>query len=141
MSILDSADHADPMLEERYGTPRRWSRLILVVVAALLVTAGLSWVIWAGLASSNPPVSAQMSTSNVVNARATDITLVIDRRDGDAVQCLVYAQTENQTVVGERTIKVPAGDPGTTTVDARITTERRAFTGVLDSCEVTDGPS
>jgi hypothetical protein len=136
MSILDSADYADPMLEERYGSPRRWSRLILVVVAALLATAGVAWVIWAGLASSNPPVSAQMSTYEVRSARATDVTLVIDRRDGDAVQCMVYAQSENQTVVGERTIKVPAGDPGTTTVDATITTERRAVAGVLDSCEV-----
>ena len=38
-----------------------------------------------------------------------------DRRDGDAVQCRIYAQSEDQNVVGERTIKVPAGDPGTTT--------------------------
>jgi hypothetical protein len=141
MSILDSADYADPALDERYGSPRRWSRLILVVVAALLVTAGVAWVIWAGLAASNPPVSAQMSTYDVRSARATDVTLVIDRRDGDAVQCMVFAESESATVVGERTIKVPAGDPGTTTVERTITTERRAVRGVLDSCEVTDGPS
>jgi Domain of unknown function (DUF4307) len=141
MSILDSADHADPMLEERYGTPPRWSRLIVVVVAALAVTAGVAWVIWAGLAHSNPPVSAQMSAYEVRNAHATDVTLVIERRDGDAVQCLVYAQGENQTVVGERTIDVPAGEPGTTSVDATIKTEQRAVSSVLDSCEVTDGPS
>jgi Domain of unknown function (DUF4307) len=141
MSILDSADYADPSLDERYGNPRRWSRLILVVVAALLATAGVAWVIWAGLAASNPPVSAQMSTYDVRSARATDVTLVIDRRDGDAVQCLVFAESENATVVGERTIKVPAGDPGTTTVERTITTERRAVRGVLDSCEVTNGPS
>lgn len=137
MSILDSADHADPMLEERYGKPPRWSRLILMVVVALVVTAGVAWVIWAGLANSNPPVSAQVSTFEVRGAHATHVTLVIDRSDGDAVQCRIYAQSEDQNVVGERTIKVPAGDPGTTTVDATIRTERRAVNGALDACEVT----
>jgi Domain of unknown function (DUF4307) len=141
MSILDSADHADPVLEERYGTPPRWSRLIAVVVVALLVTAGVAWVIWAGLAHSNPPVSAQMRSYEVRNAHATDITLVIDRSDGDPVQCEVYAQGQDRAVVGERTIDVPAGDPGTTTVNATITTVSRAVSGVLRSCEVSDSPS
>jgi hypothetical protein len=138
MSILDSADAADPMLEERYGMRPQWSRLIAVVVVALLATAGVAWVIWAGLAHSNPPVSAQLQAYEVRNPHAVDVTLVIDRRDGDAVQCVVYAQSENHAIVGERTINVSAGDAGTTTVDATITTERRAVTGVLDSCEVTD---
>src|SRR5918992_3780018 len=111
MSILDSAEPADPMLEERYGKPPRWSRLIAVVVVALLATAGVTWVIWAGLAHSNPPVSAQLRTYEVRNAHETDVTLVVERRDGDAVRCEVYAQSENRTIVGERTIVVPAGDP------------------------------
>jgi hypothetical protein len=136
MSILDSAGYADPMLEERYGAPRRWSRLIIVVIVALLVTAGVAWVIWAGLDQSNPAVSAQVRTFEVQNAHQTDVTLVIDRSDGDAVRCSVYAQSEDHAVVGERTIEVPAGDPGTTTVPVTIETERRAVNGVLDSCEV-----
>jgi hypothetical protein len=136
MSILDSAGHADPLLEERYGTPRRWSRLVIVVVAALLATAGVAWVIWAGLEQSNPAVSAQVRTFEVQNAHRTNVTLVIDRSDGDAVRCSVYAQSQDHAVVGERTIEVPAGDPGTTTVPVAITTERRAVNGVLDSCEV-----
>jgi hypothetical protein len=136
MSILDSAGHADPLLEERYGAPRRWSRLVIVVVVALLATAGVTWVIWAGLEQSNPAVSAQVRTFEVQNAHTTDLTLVIDRSEGDAVQCSVYAQSEDHTVVGERTIDVPAGDPGTTTVPVTIKTESRAVNGVLDSCEV-----
>jgi Domain of unknown function (DUF4307) len=138
MSILDSADHADPALEERYGNSPRWSRLIAVVVVALLATAGVAWVIWAGLAASNPPVSAQMQAYEVRNQHATNVTLVIDRSDGDPVQCEVYAQSEDGTIVGERTIDVPAGDPGTSTVDATIETDRRAVSGVLRSCEVND---
>jgi hypothetical protein len=141
MSILDSAEPADPMLEERYGKPPAWSRLIAVVIAALLVTAGVAWVIWAGLAHSSPPVSAQLRTYEVRNAHATDVTLVIERSDGDAVVCRVYAQSENRTIVGERTIDVPAGDPGTTTVEATIETERRAVSGALESCEVTGSSS
>lgn len=141
MSILDSAEPADAMLEERYGKPPRWSRLIAVVVVALLATAGVTWVIWAGLAHSSPPVSAQLRTYEVRTAHETDVTLVIERSDGDAVRCAVYAQSENRTIVGERTIVVPAGDPGTTTVEATIETERRAVSGALQSCEVTDGPS
>src|SRR5918992_6042957 len=96
MSILDSAEPADPMLEERYGKPPRWSRLIAVVVVALLATAGVAWVIWAGLAHSNPPVSAQLQAYQVRGTHATDVTLVIDRRDGDAVACQVYAVDQNQ---------------------------------------------
>jgi Domain of unknown function (DUF4307) len=141
MSILDSTEPADPLLDERYGTPPRWSRLIIVVVVALLTTAGVTWVIWAGLAHSSPPVSAQLRTYEVRGAHATDVTLVLDRSDGDAVRCEVYAQSENRTIVGERTIEVPAGDPGTTTVEATIDTERRAVSGALRSCEVTDNPS
>lgn len=141
MSILDSADHADPMLEERYGTPPRWSRLIAVVVVALITIAGVAWVIWAGLAQSNPPVAAQLRTYDVRGPHAIEVTLVIDRSDGDPVQCEIYAQSEDRTIVGESTIEVPAGNPGTKTVDATITTERRAVSGVLRSCEVTDSPS
>jgi Domain of unknown function (DUF4307) len=141
MSILDSADHADPMLEERYGTPPRWSRLIAVVVVALITIAGVAWVIWAGLAHSNPPVAAQLRTYDPRGQHAIEVTLVIDRSDGDPVRCEVYAQGEGQAIVGERTIEVPAGDPGTKTVEAMIETERRAFSAVLRSCEVTDSPS
>lgn len=141
MSILDSAEPADPVLEERYGKPPRWSRLIAVVVVALLATAGVAWVIWAGLAHSSPPVSAQMRSYEVRNAHETDITLMVDRRDGDAVECVVYAQSENRSIVGESTIVIPAGDPGTTTAEATVTTERRAVSGALQSCEVTDSPS
>jgi hypothetical protein len=141
MSILDSAEPADAMLEERYGKPPRWSRLIVVVIVALLTIGGVTWVIWAGLAHSSPPVSAQLRTSEVRNAHETDVTLVIERSDGDAVTCRVYAQDRNQAVVGERTIEVPAGESGTTTVEATIETERRAMSGALESCEVTGSSS
>jgi Domain of unknown function (DUF4307) len=139
MSILDSTEPADPLLDERYGTPPRWSRLIIVVVVALLTTAGVTWVIWAGLAHSNPPIEAQLSGFEVRNAHAVDVTLRIDRSDGDAARCDVYALDKDQTIVGERTIVVPAGDQDE--VNATIRTEHRAIAADLRSCEVTDTPS
>ena len=60
----------------------------------------------------------------------------MERRNYDPKLCEVYAQAPDHSVVGERTVEVPAGETGVVTVEAQITTERQAVTALLRSCEV-----
>ncbi|MGI8612338.1 MAG: DUF4307 domain-containing protein [Nocardioidaceae bacterium] len=141
MPILGPADRPGGQvadLDARYGRSRFWTRPTLIVVAALLALAGLGWVAWAGLVQAYPPVNAELRSYVVQGPHRVQVTVALDRRHGDAVTCEVYAQADDHSTVGERTIAIAAGDPGSMTVTTTIVTQRPAVNGVLRSCSVAD---
>jgi hypothetical protein len=129
------------LLRERYGVPRRWSRAVTIALVSLLAVAGLAWVLWAAAAQSAPPVSAQLQGYEVESEHRTSVVVTVARRHGDPVRCEVYAQAADYSVVGEQTFEIPAGDPGTVTVEHDIPTEREAVQGLLRSCTVSGSGS
>jgi len=105
-----------------------------VVVAAVVALAGLTWLFWAALGHSTPDVSGGVSSFEVVSDARTDVTLEVHRRVEAAVRCDVYAQAEDKSVVGERSVELESAPPGEVSVTVAIATERRATTAVLRTC-------
>ena len=121
-------------MPERYGRPVKGRRIAVVLAVAVVAFAGLTWLLWAALGHSTPDVSGGVSSFEVVSDARTDVTLEVHRRVESAVRCDVYAQAEDKSVVGERSVELEPAPPGEVTVTVPIATERRATTAVLRTC-------
>jgi uncharacterized protein DUF4307 len=122
-------------LSDRYGTggrPRWW----WPAIAAVGVLIGIAWAAWVGFQPK--PVSAQLYGYEIVDDHKVTITLDVHRPDPLAVRCTVFAQAEDHSIVGEKTITVPADDREDARVRISLETERRAVNGVLRTCESAD---
>ena len=118
-------------LDARYGrrTPRRW---IWPVVAVIGIAVAVAWAAW--VAFQPRPVNGVLWGYEVLDEHHVRVTLEIHRPDPLAVECTVFAQAEDHSVVGERTIAVPPANRENVRVKTVITTERRAVNGVLRGC-------
>ena len=117
-------------LDARYG--KRRPRWVLTVCAVLGIAAGVTYAAW--VAFQPRPVNGVLWGYEVLSDHRVQVTLDIYRPDPLAVECTVFAQAQDHSVVGERTITVPAGTKENTRVKTTITTERRAVNGVLRGC-------
>jgi len=122
-------------LSDRYGTRGR-PRWLWPVVAAVGVAIGVLLAAW--VAFQPRPVTAELYGYEVVDDRQVEITLNVHRPEPLAVRCTVYAQAEDHSIVGEKTVTVPADDREDVRVSISLETERRAVTGVLRTCQSTD---
>ena len=122
------------VLERRYGAARtrRWP---VIILASALGAVALAWITWVVL-DQDRSLSYQVSGYDVVSDTETVVTVELNRENGAAVECEIYAQAEDHSVVGERIVTVPSGEPGTVRVDEPIKTERRAVNGVLKTCRL-----
>ncbi len=122
------------VLERRYGAARtrRWP---VVAVASVLTVVALAWITWVVI-DQDRPIAYQLNGYDVVSDNQTVVTLELNRDDGAAVECEIYAQSDDHVIVGERVVTVPSGEPGTIRLKEPIKTERRAVTGVLRTCRL-----
>ncbi len=122
-------------LSDRYGTRGRprWLWVALLAVGVLIGVAFAAWV-----AFQPRPVTAQLYGYDVVDDHHVAITLNVHRPEPVAVRCTVYAQAHDHSIVGEKTVTVPAGTREDTRVSITLETERRAVTGVLRTCQSVD---
>jgi len=118
-------------LDARYGRRAR-QRWIWPVIATIGIAAAVAWAAWA--AFQPRPVNAVLQGYEVLDDHQVQVTLDVYRPKPLAVQCTVFAQAEDHSVVGERTITVPSSPRESTRVKTVITTERRAVNGVLRDC-------
>ncbi|HUQ00228.1 MAG TPA: DUF4307 domain-containing protein [Aeromicrobium sp.] len=116
-------------LDSRYGRrgAHRWTWPVVAVIGIAVLVAWAAWV-----AFQPRPVDAVLWGYDVLDDHRVRVTLELHRPQPVAVQCDVYAQAQDHSTVGERTIDIPADDR--TRVRAVITTERRAVNGVLRGC-------
>jgi Domain of unknown function (DUF4307) len=124
--------------ESRYGAPRRWTLPAVVAGVALLIAAGIGWLLWAALYHANPAVSSQLRGFEVTGNNEVRVTIAIQRDPERAVRCLIQAQASDHAVVGEREVTIPSGGEPRPERTYRITTERRATNGILDGCRTID---
>lgn len=127
----------DPVtdLDARYGRHRRSTpRWLWPLVATIGVTLGIAWAAWASW-SDVPVHQARVHSYEVIDENTTKVDLEIFRDEPVALTCRVFAQAEDKMIVGEKTVEVPASDDPQIRVVTEIITERRAVTGVLDSCD------
>lgn len=120
-------------LTTRYGTRKRRPWLLPAVVVVGIVL-GIAWAIW--VATADKPFSARVYGYDVTGEHETIVKLDINRPKPRALECTVYAQSEDHTIVGERTITIPSSKRQTIRTTTSIVTERRAVTGVLKGCQV-----
>jgi hypothetical protein len=112
-------------LPERYGAPPRWRRFVLIgLVVVVVVSFGALWT-WITIVQSDPPVSSELITSEIVNDH--EVTAVIRVKwGGDPVdaKCSVRAIARDKEVVGELAFE-PDPDAGPD-YSVEISTARRA---------------
>lgn len=120
---------------DRYGARTR-PRWVWWVVAAVGISIGVAWSAW--IAFQPRPVSAVVWGYDVISDTRTDVILDVRRSDDDPVQCTVYVQAEDHSVVGERTAQVAPSGTEKTRVTVRVETERRGVNGILRTCETTN---
>jgi hypothetical protein len=118
-----------PELADRYGTPSRARRPLVLAVIAVLAAAGAAWLAWVLAFQGSPQVTSQLVGYDVRGQHSTRVSFTVVRRSRDVrASCLVRALAADHAVVGELTVPVTSG-PATRLVSATLRTERRA-TGV-----------
>jgi len=118
-------------LGARYGTSNR-PRWFWPLIAAIGITIGIVFAAWVGF--QDKPVTARLWAYDVVGDHLVTVSLDVVRPDPLDVRCTVYAQAADHSVVGEKTVDVPASQQEQTRISIDIETERRAVTGVLRTC-------
>ena len=112
-------------LPQRYGAPPRWRRYALIGLVVVVVGAfAVVWT-WITISQSDPPVSSELITSEIVDDHTA--TAVIRVQWGDEpvdAECTVRAIAPDKAVVGQHTF-VPDPDAGPD-YEVEVATERRA---------------
>jgi hypothetical protein len=119
-------------LSSRYGTRSR-PRWFWPAIAAVGIVLGITFAAWVGF--QDKPVTGRLWGYDVKNDHEVTITLDVIRPDPLAVRCTVYAQAADHSIVGEKTVDVPASEDEKTRITIDVQTERKAVTGVLRTCE------
>jgi len=122
-------------LSSRYGSRQR-PRWFWPAIAAVGITLGVAFAAWVGF--QKDPVTGRLWGYDVISDTRVTVTLDVVRPDPLDVTCTVYAQADDHSIVGEKTVDVPASEREKVRVDIDIETERRAVTGVLRTCVPAD---
>ncbi|MDZ5621775.1 DUF4307 domain-containing protein [Nocardioides sp. HM23] len=112
-------------LPQRYGAPPRWRRYVLIGFVVVVVGAFAAVWTWITIAQSDPPVSSELITSEIVDDHTA--TAVIRLQWGDEpvdAECTVRAIAQDKAIVGQHTF-VPDPDAGPD-YEVEVATERRA---------------
>lgn len=105
-------------------------------MAALGIAIGAAWAAW--VAFQPRPVTAVLHGYRVTSDTSITLTLDIHRPHPIPVDCDVYAQARDHSIVGERTFRVAPSRRKTVRATVTLTTVQRAVTGVLKSCQPAD---
>ncbi len=118
-------------LGARYGTSSR-PRWFWPLIAAVGITIGIAFAAWVGF--QDKPITARVWGYDVVDDHKVTVKLDVVRPDPLDVECTVYAQAADHSIVGEKTVELPAIDDEEIRIEIGVETERRAVTGVLRTC-------
>ncbi|WP_375002482.1 DUF4307 domain-containing protein [Aeromicrobium sp. CTD01-1L150] len=117
--------------QSRYGR-RQLPRWFWPAFATVAIGLGVAWAAW--VAFDEPAVSAEVYGYEVVDENRTVVTIDIHRPDPVDISCTVQAQALDHSVVGERTVELPATKQRSERLEIDVETEREAITGVLRTC-------
>ena len=122
-------------LDARYGASSK-PRWFWPLIAAIGISIGIAFAAWVGF--QDKPISARVWGYDVVDDHKVTVKLDVVRPDPLAVQCTVYAQAADHSIVGEKTVDLAATQEEEIRISVDIETERRAVTGVLRTCVAAD---
>ena len=118
-------------LQQRYGRTER-PRWFWPTIAIIGISIGVAFAAWVGF--QDRPITARVWAYDVKDDNSVTITLDVVRPDPLAVRCTVYAQAEDHSIVGEKSVDLPRSTVEEQRVAIDVRTERRAVTGVLRTC-------
>ena len=127
-------------LDARYGRDGKSRRWLVIGVLAVVVAAGLAWLIWAAVVGSNPPVTSRLLGFEVTSPTAAKATIQVDRTKSVEANCRLQAKAADFSIVGEVTLTVSANSPRHQTLPVTVTTQRAATSVVLIGCTTADSP-
>ncbi len=127
-------------LQERYGSPRRTTRAVALVLIVALVLSGVGFLAWAVLFQSTPSVTSQMTTWDVIDDHRAVANITVGRESQfTEASCRLRAIAEDHTVVGEVSVPVTDG-PAKQSLQVEIRTERLATSVENIGCTAPDQP-
>ncbi len=128
-----------PDLAERYGSPSRTRRPLVIAGTVALALVGLAWLLWVLLFHGRPQVTSEMVGFDIDGQHAAVARFTVVRRDTTVpASCLLRAYAEDHTVVGERSLTPVYGEQQPLSVDVR--TERQATSVELVGCTAPGEP-
>jgi 4-amino-4-deoxy-L-arabinose transferase-like glycosyltransferase len=126
-------------LSQRYGAPPRWRRYVLLGFVVLVVGALAGWLAWVTVVQSDPPVSSELISSEIVDDHTATAVIRVQWGDDPVdAQCTVRALAHDKAVVGQATF-APDADGGPDH-EVEIATERRATAVENIGCTAEDQP-
>lgn len=122
-------------LAQRYGTRRPLRRWLTITLVVLVAAASLGWLAWVILFHGRPLVRSDIVSFRVDGQHSAEATMTVVRRAADVdASCLLRAQAEDHSIVGELNFSVDSGEPTTATLTKSIRTERKATSVQLLGC-------
>ncbi len=118
-------------LQQRYGRRDR-PRWFWPAIATVGISIGIAFAAWVGF--QDEPVTSRVWAYDVKDDNLVTITIDVVRPDPLDVRCTVYAQAQDHSIVGEKTLDLPASTVEERRIAIDVRTERRAVTGVLRTC-------
>lgn len=122
-------------LATRYGAPSTGRRRLTVIAVVVLAAVSLAWVAWAALSHSDPEVTSEIVSWEIVDDHTATATFQVARStSGVEASCLLRAQARDHTIVGELNVTVGPGGEETQTLTESVRTERLATTVDMLGC-------
>ena len=126
------------LMAERYGRPPGRRRVALVL-AAVLAIAGLGWLAWAVWLESTPDVQSGLVRTHVDGPHRVTADVALSFGNPHVVaSCVLQAQADDHSVVGELNFRVGPVASEHVTVRKSMRTERPAVTVNLVGCTTPD---
>ncbi|MGI8700023.1 MAG: DUF4307 domain-containing protein [Nocardioidaceae bacterium] len=130
----DADADVDEALAARYGRRPAGGVPTGKILAGLVVAALLAWALWAAAGQQRASVDAVVRSYRVQSEHLVSVTVDITRSTSKEAQCTVSALATDHTAVGERVVRLPAGNSGTQSVTVPVRTEREANSADVDDC-------
>jgi hypothetical protein len=122
-------------LATRYGTPRPVRRRLLVAGATVLVLAFLGWLAWVIAEHTDPEVTSDIVSFEVVDQHTATATFTVVRRTPEVeASCLLRAQAPDHSIVGELNVTVGPGGERAQRLTESVRTARMATTVDIVGC-------
>ncbi|MFC6152680.1 DUF4307 domain-containing protein [Nocardioides yefusunii] len=123
-------------LKARYGAPSPVLRQVGRGAVLVLGVVFVGWVLWAAAFHATPPVKSELFSFDVNDEHSVTVVLDVTLADGvDDADCLVRAQSEDKSVVGEISFTPIQGRQ-----EIEMRTDRRATAVEVLGCRTPDEP-
>ncbi|KUI38494.1 DUF4307 domain-containing protein [Mycobacterium sp. GA-2829] len=122
----------------RYGRqrmPRRTRRLVVGVLAAAVVVAGVIIAIVGSQRLGSQEVEGELGAYRILDDRTVEVTVSVTRKDpSQPAVCIVRARSKDGSETGRREILVPPSQQATVQVTTEIEASRPPVIGDVYGC-------